>query len=790
MSDIKTPYLNGHMYEFDLCWLVEKILSFESQLNQAIDLKTIHYADPIQWDITTQYAPNTVVVDPKTGTAYMSKVPVPAGILLTNVDYWTVIFNYQNIYTKIMEGVAFYNGQTDFASKALLVNDLVWYGLDLYRVTRAIEEGGKLIPGTNLVKTSIESLLSNYYGRDRVATLLNDTLNVSGDYTVNAGDIAEISTNRTIKVTTDREVDVDGNDSLHIDGASTLNVGGLRTEAYASDKTEGVTGIFTGKYGGTSFETNSQSWPVKFPTKTVDLADITIPFFINPMDYGAVGDGTTDDSNAIVEASKHGTVCDPLHTYKIDQNITINSSLYNCTFHMAPLASVTVNGQYVSNVTFYSDPSSLPTARGTYALIIKNNPGCAISNCTFKDMMNALHTEDSDNMIISNCVFRNLIQTASSIGGNGYGIVSTNCNNMIIQSNIFDDVARHGIYLTVEDNDPGCENVLISSNIFNFKNATTRTATELPIQTRNAKYVDITHNYFYNAFGCLWIIAETSTSETDSHHIAFHSNTAFNCCNDLRPNDDGCIVLSGTANNLIHDVYIYDNHITSYNVGLLKTGYSGSALVYHNYFKGEYVSRIIENVSEKPFDILEIKNNILISDRTDAILAHFYPGATNANKLVIDANTLNIQHLLSIPTEFTTLSELEITNNTITNHAGTDYLTGTLSKVTCYSNQCNVQVLMRNATIKSLRLSNDSNNIAFYVTRTDLANANPYTISESAYSLSANQIYDGVLQNATYTNLASLPTTRLRYGQIANTADSKVYMWAGKWIELSNAQPT
>lgn len=199
MNDIKTPYLNGHMYEFDLCWLVEKILSFESQLNQAIDLKTIHYADPIQWDITTQYAPNTVVVDGKTGTAYMSKVPVPAGILLTNMDYWTVIFNYQDIYTKIMEGVAFYNGQTDFASKALLVNDLVWYGLDLYRVTRAIEEGGKLIPGTNLVKTSIESLLSNYYGRDRVTTLLNDTLNVSGDYTVNAGDIAETCDNLTVK---------------------------------------------------------------------------------------------------------------------------------------------------------------------------------------------------------------------------------------------------------------------------------------------------------------------------------------------------------------------------------------------------------------------------------------------------------------------------------------------------------------------------------------------------------------------------------------------------------------
>ena len=209
MSDIKTPYLNGHMYEFDLCWLVEKILSFESQLNQAIDLKTIHYADPIQWDITTQYAPNTVVVDPKSGTAYMSKVPVPAGILLGNTDYWVVIFNYQEIYTKLMEGVAFYNGQTDFASKALLVNDLVWYGLDLYRVTCAIEEGGKLIPGTNLIKTSIESLLSNYYGRDRVTTLLNDTLNVSGDYTVNAGDVALTSDNLTVKSTTSTELDSD-----------------------------------------------------------------------------------------------------------------------------------------------------------------------------------------------------------------------------------------------------------------------------------------------------------------------------------------------------------------------------------------------------------------------------------------------------------------------------------------------------------------------------------------------------------------------------------------------------
>ena len=328
MSDINTPYLNGHMYEYDLCWLVEKILSFESQLNQAIDLKTIHYADPIQWDITTQYAPNTVVVDPKTGTAYISKVAVPSGILLTNSSYWSVIFNYQDIYTKIMEGVAFYNGQTDYATKALLVNDLVWYGLDLYRVTRAIEEGGKLLPGTNLVKTSIESLLTNYYGRDRVTTLLNDTLNVSGDYTINAGDVAETSTNRTIKVSSDQEVDVDGSDSVHVDGASTLNVGGLRTEVFAGNRTVGVTGAHIEKYGSVSSEIGTSSWPVKFPDKTINLHDLETPVFTTPEEYGAKGDGITDDTVSIQAAINSGkNVYFKRTSYRVTESLVLSNGL-------------------------------------------------------------------------------------------------------------------------------------------------------------------------------------------------------------------------------------------------------------------------------------------------------------------------------------------------------------------------------------------------------------------------------------------------------------------------------
>lgn len=323
----KDYLIKGEMYQYNLGWLIEELMSFKQDLATAIDLKTIKYADPIQWDITTQYPANTVVVDPKSGTAYMSKVPVPAGVELTNTNYWVVVFNYQDIYNKIMDGVAFNDHDQDYATKDLLVNDLVWYAGDLYRVTRAIPTGSKYIPGTNLIKTTIESLLARYYGRDRTAQVSNDTTNVSGDYTLIAGDIAETSTNRTIKVTKDREVDVDGSDSIHVDGASTLNIGGLRTEVCAGDKTEGVTGAYTGKFGSASFETDAPSWPVKFPGKTVDLTWIKKSEVTYVSDYGAKGDGMADDSQAFIDAvANRGLVIVPPGKYRITKTIDLKSN--------------------------------------------------------------------------------------------------------------------------------------------------------------------------------------------------------------------------------------------------------------------------------------------------------------------------------------------------------------------------------------------------------------------------------------------------------------------------------
>lgn len=372
MSNISDkPWLvPGHMYQYDIGWLVDKLLSFETELNTAIDLKTIHYADPIQWDITTQYAPNTVVVDPKTGTAYMSKVPVPAGVLLTNKDYWVVIFNYQRIYDKIMSGVAFNDKDNLNASKDLLVNDLVWFGGDLYRCTRDIARGTTYIPGTNLTPTTIADCLATYYGRDRVAQVLNDTVNVSGHYKINAGDIAETASNVTLHSTKDIMLNADGklservtgNHEIDVDGVTSINRGGAVTAIYGSSVDKTVTGAFTESFEDTASSTfngkrivnskdidvtadslsgtfnngigltvGNKTLPINFPDKKIDLYDLSeLPksiIFVNA--NGAIGDGVTDDTSAfkkiladIATSGKTTALClSPDSTYLITDTL-------------------------------------------------------------------------------------------------------------------------------------------------------------------------------------------------------------------------------------------------------------------------------------------------------------------------------------------------------------------------------------------------------------------------------------------------------------------------------------
>lgn len=170
--DHEFPYTDASKYNDD--WLINQIKKLKTEMSEFINLNTIKYADPILWNITSQYETNTVVIDAQNGNAYLSKQPVPAGVLLSNTDYWTIIYNYSDIIDDLREEIVPDNeGKKTTASKDHNQGDLVWLDGRLICITRKILAGTEYVEATesagisgNFIYTSIERQLSVTYNSD------------------------------------------------------------------------------------------------------------------------------------------------------------------------------------------------------------------------------------------------------------------------------------------------------------------------------------------------------------------------------------------------------------------------------------------------------------------------------------------------------------------------------------------------------------------------------------------------------------------------------------------------
>jgi len=157
------PYSNFH--DINLDWILKTFREMEKQLDEFVFLNTIKYADPIQWNITTQYAKNTIVIDPATGDAYISVQAVPAGVPITNSEYWSVIFNYQAVINTIKENIAVDAGNSPTTPVALDENDLVWWNNDLYKVLYDIAAGTAFIEGVNVRRMTVDEKIEDLYNK-------------------------------------------------------------------------------------------------------------------------------------------------------------------------------------------------------------------------------------------------------------------------------------------------------------------------------------------------------------------------------------------------------------------------------------------------------------------------------------------------------------------------------------------------------------------------------------------------------------------------------------------------
>ena len=109
------PYINVN--DLNLDYLLRTIKALEVEVKNFVNFNTIKYADPLEWNITTQYQGNTVVIDNVNHIAYLSTQPVPAGVLLTDTDYWTPILDLRLFYDSIGD-----LSELDTTAKDTLVN--------------------------------------------------------------------------------------------------------------------------------------------------------------------------------------------------------------------------------------------------------------------------------------------------------------------------------------------------------------------------------------------------------------------------------------------------------------------------------------------------------------------------------------------------------------------------------------------------------------------------------------------------------------------------------------------
>lgn len=153
----RAPYTNFH--DLNLDWIIEVLNEFNTKLTNFVSLATIKYADPIQWDITSQYEANTVVVDSR-GNAYLSVQPVPSGVSLDRTEFWTKIGNFDELWADVKRAITPNDeGHSPTATAARAVNDLVWVNGALVRVTRAMIAGDAYVPGSNCVSSSTNEVL-------------------------------------------------------------------------------------------------------------------------------------------------------------------------------------------------------------------------------------------------------------------------------------------------------------------------------------------------------------------------------------------------------------------------------------------------------------------------------------------------------------------------------------------------------------------------------------------------------------------------------------------------------
>lgn len=422
----KYPNVNNEILNLD--WILSEIDRLKNEVSNFINLNTIKYADPIQWDITRQYEKNTVVVDPITGTAYLSSKPVPRGVSLTNTGYWSVIFTLDIVSAN--KNITLRDDGANLAStfESNTGDWLMWQGV-LYEVTRYIGLGTNYVPGYNIERHTVEYFIRTY---------INNLESIVNDLSNNIGDLSNLNT---------------------------------------TDKTSVVNAIN---------EINSNEANLATLVNNIGI--------INVKDFGAIGDGITDDTiaiqSAIDSAGAKDTIVFPAGTYSCGP-IELKSNIHLVGLSDATLIlnqdlasdSYWIKAEQCSNISIESlkfNGDNHAYARNRFECDTFTIKNCELYNFTRYNPIQCY----GDNLLVT----ENFVHDTKNCDC----IAVSSGKNAIITNNHVLNFADSGIVVAAN-----YVNAIISNNIIECTDNTEALLNAQGIAIADVHYCDVTDNIIF-----------------------------------------------------------------------------------------------------------------------------------------------------------------------------------------------------------------------------------------------------------------------------------------------------
>ena len=469
---IRYPNVNDEIMNLD--WLLRVSNENTEKISNFMNLNTIKYADPILWDITSQYEANTITVDPQTGDAYISTKAVPYGVSLSNTDYWTKIYNYADEINDLQEQIAAANEKLSTTATApRAVGDLVWLNGLLYEVTAPMIAGDSYVVDSNCKKVTIEELLNllqnNIDAEVDARTLADTTLQNNIDAEANTRALAdtnllnEINKLRVVK-TYETVADMVADEDL------------------TADEYVNTLGYHSAGIGAATYKISNEAGVAAITLDNGLKANIVVSDTIHLNQLGAREND--DISNLLVDAitliNKNGSVhFDDKYEIasKIDialgerNNITIDGHEHNVNFsNNNSSINFTVEGNFdrginIINCDFYGNTKNdALTFTGFMSAVNKHE----IKNCQFWGFKHAIFISNSRMFFIENIAVWDIPEDGEGVTlraySNGFVGDTEIVNSQFTAKNGSSGDSRE-IFLNVDDSST-CAGIVMDSNDF------------------------------------------------------------------------------------------------------------------------------------------------------------------------------------------------------------------------------------------------------------------------------------------------------------------------------------